>query len=362
MCAHACVIDMELIAPINTGVLYTSLERCFACKSGMLRPSKEVLKNFVAQVWNGSAWNPQTHSHKICAECGVIHKVNYALIDNEKQNILTSVESDQIIILHNHLGFTIGYLTQLWHRICRASVSFTAEASTILLTTSEHQRDLFDEIPETDSWMRKYLTTAMFGYLRLREESLSFDWDDAVPDDDPVYGGKNEGLITIFKVSVDDPVMKTNKVIKYDVVTDGNYQLHRKLYADEKKYARGLLGRKKIQKRPAMHKNKIQIGKPVAHKKKTQSRCIAVGNDEVTMLKRTYTGGLFVTMNMKLLRQKKHGNEILHLAEMLNTECHDYKIRCLKDMRRAKMHVNNYAHDCACRLKNHVEGTLVKKC
>ena len=41
-------------------------------------------------------------------------------------------------------------------------------------------------------------------------------------------------------------------------------------------------------------------------------------------------GGLFVTMNMRKASQTG-GNEILHLGEMLNSECTAYKRTCIED-------------------------------
>ena len=69
-------------------------------------------------------------------------------------------------------------------------------------------------------------------------------------------------------------------------------------------------------------------------KAKSKSRCRAVAQIENIKIARTQTGGLYATVNMK--NRKGGGNEILHLAEMLNGENTAYKKDCLVDMRKPK--------------------------
>ena len=92
----------------------------------------------------------------------------------------------------------------------------------------------------------------MFVHLRLKEGAFSFDVNDPVPDKDPVYGIPNFGLHTLFSAARDDKTF-INTGCKYDVVTDGNYQLRRKLTKDEVKFTKGMMGRPptKVVKRKA---------------------------------------------------------------------------------------------------------------
>ena len=174
-----------------------------------------------------------------------------------------------------------------------------------------------------------------------------------------MFDKANDGIVTIFNASRNDPLFETKT--KFDVVTDGNMQVNRKLENDEKKYAKkNLPGRPKTKKQ-----------EKASHGKKPTSRCKAVSKTERVKLARTQTGGLFVTMNMKNRcsgtgvkrnADKAGRNEILHLAEMLNGENTAYKRLCLQDMKKSKMHVGKYAHDCSCVVATHFEGGLCDKC
>ena len=95
-------------------------------------------------------------------------------------------------------------------------------------------------------------------------------------------------------------------------------------------------------------------------KAKSQSRCAAVRNVEKITPRKLRTGGLFASKNMK--SKKKYSNEILHLAKMLNSENTAYKIKCAEDMKRAKMSIGLYAHDCSCRLRQHFEKVFCYRC
>jgi len=101
---------------------------------------------------------------------------------------------------------------------------------------------------------------------------------------------------------------------KYDVVTDGNQPLRRKLSTGEST-------------------TKRLPGAP----KKAKSRCAAKtqGREEIPY-SRTQTGGLFCTVNAKQVAYNK-GYQILHLAEMLDGESTFIKRTCLEDMRKTNI-------------------------
>ena len=64
---------------------------------------------------------------------------------------------------------------------------------------------------------------------------------------------------------------------------------------------------------------------------------------------------------MKLCQTNKHGNEIIHLAEMLNTENTAYKETCAQELKAHGLQINDYAHDCGCRIQKRFEGKFCKK-
>ena len=181
--------------------------------------------------------------------------------------------------------------------------------------------------------------------------------NDPVPEKDAEYGISSTGLHTIFNAAEHDPLYKHRKEI--DVVTDGNYHMCRKADEKEKKLLKQLAGRPrdiKPSKKPAAASAAMQCA---AKKTKSKSRCKAVGNVEQLKPKRTRTGGLFATVDMR--NTPSGTNQIIHLAEMLNTGNNQYKIGCLTDMKKSNIHVGKYAHDCGCVLANSIEGTLCKR-
>ena len=82
---------------------------------------------------------------------------------------------------------------------------------------------------------------------------------------------------------------------------------------------------------------------------------------EACEIVKAFHRGLFATVNMKQVVKGK-GYQILHLVEMLNGECTEYKKAALEDMRSSRMRVGKYAHDCSCVVRKHFEGGLVSKC
>ena len=97
---------------------------------------------------------------------------------------------------------------------------------------------------------------------------------------------------------------------------------------------------------------------------KSKSRCKAVQNPESIADQRTKIGGLFVSLSMRM-GKNGHGNQILQLAEMKNSENKKYKIDLLKALVRKKINgesvqVDKYAHDCGCTLVDDLEGTLCR--
>ena len=99
--------------------------------------------------------------------------------------------------------------------------------------------------------------------------------------------------------------------------------------------------------------------------RKKTSRCIAVKAEEDINIARFTTGGLFATVNMRM-GSGGHGNRILQLAEMLNSENKQYKITLLKALKKKKhkgrqIVIGKYAHDCSCTLVKDIEGTLVER-
>ena len=336
--------------------VWPDVTKCTQCKS------KEVLvkksgKGYahIATVWTGTAWKLVNHATKLCEECGARHKLNYVATLGEKKNTLRNGENNPIILLHGEFGFYYDYLRQLFHRVYRAGVSFLAEATTIILTYPK--QEIGNSEAMTDNTLARLVAQGFFIFLRLREENYKFDVDDPVPDDDPEYGPPNKGLHVIFNAARDDPSFET-KGEAHDVVTDGNWQCSRRLEADEKKYAtRNLPGRPKKQKAKAKATAKAKA-KAVA-KPKPKSRRKAVTQVEELRIARTQTGGLFATTNMK--NRDNGPNEVLHMGEMMNGECTPYGQACLEDMKKSKILVRKYAHDCACVVKDHFEGKLCKK-
>ena len=72
-----------------------------------------------------------------------------------------------------------------------------------------------------------------------------------------------------------------------------------------------------------------------------------------------------MTINMRM-GSGGHGNQILQLGEMKNSENKAYKISFLKALVAKKAHnkkiqIGKYTHDCSCTLINDIEGVYCKK-
>ena len=190
----------------------------------------------------------------------------------------TTLKAETIILVHPSLGFTYAYLQLLWNRICRANVSFLAEASSILLTfpdatVGSAARRGGVQTMSDDSFAR-WITQAIFIYLRYREGRFAFDVDDPVPEKDKEYGRTLKDTHIIYNHPEDDPQLKiTNKAL--DVVTDGNMPLARLLRPDERRGLKRLAGRPK----PTYRNRKV-------------SRCQSVSLGESIQVSRHTIGGL----------------------------------------------------------------------
>ena len=226
--------------------------------------------------------------------------------------------------------------------------SLRGEASSILLTK------LPENIPKSnskDAYLAQRLRLLLFGYLCLCEKRTQFDIDDPLPEGDTEYDQNLVGTHEIFNAAVHDPDFEEKEL---DVVTDGNYQLNRVLEKAEKK------GLKRLQ------------GRPKASASGSASRCQTVSSHENIRPARTRTGGLFCTVDMKNRKRrgkkgKRGGNIIVQLSEMLNSECTDYKLTCLKQVidgggPRKRIKVGKYCHDCACVTASHMEKRFKVQC
>ena len=253
-----------------------------------------------------------------------------------KKNTLdvNTVQPDDVVLVHTRIGFTWRYLNLLWHRMCRANVSATAEASSILLAdplhqighTAKNQWGSGAGVSITEKRLQQCIHKALFIFLRLKDGTTDFKVDDPVPDDDPIYGVPlKETYIIYNEPQLDKHLQRYGKL---DVVTDGNQPLSRTLCDDEKTGLRRLQGRpsSKVLKKPAASvskkpaaSNASQQADPPKKKRKTKrkSRCIAVTSDEQIAADRTRTGGLFGTVSMHIKKGGGgFGNQILQLAEM----------------------------------------------
>jgi hypothetical protein len=240
--------------------------------------------------------------------------------------------------------------------MCRTGTSPGGEASTILLTFPSAKigtttKGAGNGQTMSEDRLARCIIQGIFILLRLQQKVYDFDVNDPMPDGDAVFDKPSDGLHIIFNAARDDPNYKEQS--KFDVVTDGNFQINRKLQDDERMYAnKNLPGRPKRSKKQRVTAKGVVTAKP-------KSRCKHVEKVETMMLSRTQTGGLFVTMNMKNCGGRK--NKILHLGEMLNGENTAYKRKCLKDMRKTKMKVRKYCHDCACGVGPQFDGVLVEE-
>ena len=330
----------------------TACTECSSRKSLIQLPLTKTNDCHVATVWNGSCWTDVRHGTKVCKSCGCRFKLNYAAKQGQKKNILTeaTLKAETIVLVHPSLGFRYSYLRLLWNRICRANVSFLAEASSILMTFpdatvgSAARRGCTKTM--SDDSLARWIAQAIFIYLRYQESCFAFDVDDPVPDDDEDYGKLLQDTHIIYNHPEEDPRLKNSNQL-LDVVTDGNMPLARLLCADER---RGL---------------KRLAGRPKAAPKKKISRCQAVSETESIQVSRHTIGGLFATINMRM-GSGGHGNQILQLGEMKNSENKAYKISFLKKLvskkiRGERIQIGKYTHDCGCTLVDDIEGVYCKK-
>ncbi len=103
---------------------------------------------------------------------------------------------------------------------------------------------------------------------------------------------------------------------------------------------------------------------------KSSSRRQAVATHEKIQPARTRSGGLFCTVDMRNMKKNKcrrGGNQIVQLSEMLNSECNEYKITCLREVTngagpRKRIKVKKYCHDCACVVAPHMEKQFGVTC
>ena len=86
------------------------------------------------------------------------------------------------------------------------------------------------------------------------------------------------------------------------------------------------------------------------------ARCKAVTSLEVLKESRTHIGGVYAVLDMKT--KKKGGNEILQVIEMLNRESKDVKIHSMLELKKSKVMVRKFAHDCGCLLEAEFEGVF----
>jgi hypothetical protein len=305
-----------------------------------------------ASVWDGAIWRKVKHGSTLCRKCHTIHKLNYMSMKDEKLSFITEPKDEQVYLLNQHLGFTMGFAKQLWNRACRMHCSLRGEACSILLTRTP------EDIPKSnlnDKYLAQRMKLLLFGYLCVCEKRVQFDIDDPIPEGDPEYDGNLINTFQIFNATLHDPHFQTNEI---DVVTDGNYQLNRVLEASEKKGLKRMQGRPKPEAAKANQKANAGV---------SSSRCQTVSAHEKIKLARKRTGGIFCTVDMKRSKGKRGGNQIVQLSEMLNSECTEYKLTSLKQVidgagPRKRVKVNKYCHDCACVTAKHMEERFKVKC
>ena len=301
--------------PAPEQVLQTSISKCITCKKNLSsRASAQEIQT--AAIWTGSEWETAQHGSKRC-KCGLRYRLSFYWDKGQKRCTLASTEGDAIYLVSNNFGFKMSYLRCHYNRVYRNAISAQGEAATMILSAPE-----FEGLSE--QYLRKYLTRAFIGFLMLLEGRRGFNIDCPLPDNDPEYGKVNKGFFTIFNAALhDEEINEGRKTL--DVVTDGSMVLGRHMVSDEKPF------RKRLAKRPSSR-----------HLRQTCQTVSKHGNIESAQ---TQLGGLFATVSMREGR-----NEIVHLGEMLNSECFDYKEQALLETL-ATCNVRIYCHDCACALE-----------
>ena len=92
--------------------------------------------------------------------------------------------------------------------------------------------------------LSRLIQQAMFMYLRLMEGKTHFNIENPIPEGDKQYDSENRSVVVIFNATIHDPNCKSINN-KFDVVTDGNTPLARKLCDDERVGLKRLAGRPK---------------------------------------------------------------------------------------------------------------------
>ena len=114
--------------------------------------------------------------------------------------------------------------------------------------------------------------------------------------------------------------------------------------------------RKRLAGRPSGSKDKRRQSQESVKKKAQtsikQSLCALPQKVQQKEPAQKHLGGLFATVNMK-----KGQNEIVHLGEMLNSECTDYKEKALDEVRE-HCQVGLYCHDCSCVVERKFKGKV----
>ena len=313
------------MTPQGEQVLLTPLTNCLVCGK-TLSSRTSALKTQLASVWNGAAWETLHHGSKRC-KCGLRYRLSFFWVNGDKTCTLDGIEGDDIYLVANTIGFKMQYLRCHYHRLYRNAVTAQGKAATMLLTAPN-----FEETSE--QYLRKYPTRAFMGYLMLLEGRRGFNVDSPVPDNDPEYGKMNTGFFTIFNAALHDRQIDT-RMQSVSVVTDGNMMLGRHMVPDEKPY------RKRLAKRP------MKTG--TAGKGKTCRVPLKHAEQEPAQ---TQLGGLFAIVSMQ-----QGQNQVLHLGEMLNSECNAYKEQALHETL-ATWKVDEYCHDCACILEPKLRGKV----
>ena len=213
--------------PIAPDVMFTTLTKCSVCKSMPLVKIPDGIRE--AHVWNGSSWNLIKHGTKRCTSFKGCHRnfrLNYIMARSGKWNTLVELNDDQIVLVSDTIGFTVGYLRQYWNRVCRCGVSAESEATTLLLTfpgvslgsaiRSSAARALHGTKHSNFNFLDRlyrYLIVAMFSYLRLSNKEVDFNISDPVPKNDPEFGKPSSGFFVIFDAAKHDPThAKSNKL------------------------------------------------------------------------------------------------------------------------------------------------------
>ena len=237
---------------IQDAVEYTSMMKCPRCPNNNALANKgEVI---TALVWTGALFETVQHGRKRCKKCGTSFRLNFYW-DNESGHKINTLDirrlsrdDNPIFLLQNGFGVRLKYLELLYNRVFRSAEAMQAEATSIAMTFPDQKMP-----GGNDTELSRWLVSAFFSYLRMREGKLIFAIDDPVPSDDKEYGASNTGIHTIFDAYKHDPSYAKECLKKIDVATDGNLILTREC-ADKSE----LSLKKRGAGRPAMKKQHNQ--------------------------------------------------------------------------------------------------------